>query len=246
MKAQVSFLKILCAWGVHLYTGTGLIVASAIATLIVRGGELSLYWSLTLMWVATFIDATDGYLARKARVKEVLPQFDGRRLDDLIDFITYTFLPLLLIWRASILPDNVSTILLIPLLASAYGFCQSNAKTDDGFFLGFPSNWNIVAFYLVILHPTSEVAIFYLLLFAVLTFVPVKYLYPSQPGKINVLTNILAAIWGAQVLWILVRLTSGESADAVYTAMCYSFFFPVYYVATSWLMTGFAWIRKNK
>ena len=29
----------------------------------------------------------------KVKVKEVVPGFDGRRLDDIIDFLTYTFFP---------------------------------------------------------------------------------------------------------------------------------------------------------
>ena len=104
------------------------------------------------MMIATAIDATDGWLARRARVKEVLPGFDGAALDNLIDFHTYTSLPLLLLWRADVLPGAAAWLLLLPLLASAYGFSQVNAKTDDGFFLGFPSYWNIVAFYLYVLH----------------------------------------------------------------------------------------------
>ena len=67
-------------------------------------------------------------------MKEVLPGFDGGALDNLIDFQTYTTLPLLLIWRAGLLPGDLAWLLLLPLLASAYGFSQANAKTDDGFF----------------------------------------------------------------------------------------------------------------
>src|SRR5205823_3206518 len=109
--------------------------------------------------------ATDGWFARRVRVKEVLPGFDGRRLDDLIDFQTYTSLPLLLIWRANLLPDGFGWCLLFPLLASAYGFCQVSAKTDDGYFLGFPSYWNLVAFYLYALNLPGWVSIALLVLF---------------------------------------------------------------------------------
>ena len=45
-------------------------------------------WSFVLMLVATLIDATDGTLARAIRIKDVLPDFDGRRLDDIVDFLT--------------------------------------------------------------------------------------------------------------------------------------------------------------
>ena len=138
-------------WCVHGYTALGLVAAGLIAVLLVQGGASSFRWCFLLMAVATIVDSTDGYLARKVRIKEVVPSFDGRRLDDLVDFLTYTFLPLLLIWRAGILPPGQEAWLFLPLLASAYGFCQVQAKTDDGYFLGFPSLWNVVALYLYML-----------------------------------------------------------------------------------------------
>ncbi|PYR40366.1 MAG: hypothetical protein DMF95_33695 [Acidobacteria bacterium] len=144
------------AWLVHLYTAMGLVAAAGMAVLIVRGGDASFRSAFFLMMVATAIDATDGWLARKARVKEMLPGFDGRALDDLIDFHTYTSLPLLLLWRADMLPGALAWLLILPLLSSAYFYSQVDAKTPDGFFLGFPSCWNIVAFYLYVLHPSSR------------------------------------------------------------------------------------------
>src|SRR5207249_2001322 len=111
-------------------------------------------------------------LARAARVKTVLPHFDGRRLDDLIDFLNYAFLPLFLIWRAAVLPAGYEGWLLLPLLASAYGFSQVEAKTVDGFFLGFPSYWNVVAVYLYALPFPPAVALGLVIGLSVLTFVP--------------------------------------------------------------------------
>src|SRR5205085_5710370 len=87
--------RALLAWCVHLYTALGLVAAAAIAALIVQGGADAFRWAFVLMLVATAIDATDGTLARRIRITEVLPGFDGRRLDDLIDFLNYSFLPLL-------------------------------------------------------------------------------------------------------------------------------------------------------
>ncbi len=92
-----SAFTIFLAWCVHLYTALGLVIAATIAVLLVQGGPWAFRWSFILMAVATFIDSTDGTLARKIRIKEVIPQFDGRKLDDITDFLTYTFLPLLLI-----------------------------------------------------------------------------------------------------------------------------------------------------
>ncbi|HKR00711.1 MAG TPA: hypothetical protein VJT09_08555, partial [Pyrinomonadaceae bacterium] len=198
-------MRKILAWGVHLYTALGLVAAAFMAVLIVRGGDDSFRAALLLMVLATLIDSTDGWLARRARVKEFAPTFDGRRLDDLIDFQTYTSLPLLLIWRAGLLTDGQAWWLLLPLLASAYGFSQVNAKTDDGFFLGFPSYWNIVAFYLYLLRPAPLVSLTLIFVLSLLTFIPWRYLYPSQRAPFSRLTNILAIIWVVLLLFILAR-----------------------------------------
>jgi phosphatidylcholine synthase len=183
------------AWLAHGYTALGLVCAAAIAVEIVRGGDAAFRSAFLLMMIATAIDATDGWLARKARVKEVLPGFDGRALDNLIDFHTYTSLPLLLLWRAGILPGGFGWLLLAPLVASAYGFSQVDAKTGDGFFLGFPSYWNIVAFYLYVLRPSVTVSAPVLVLFAGLTFVRTPYLYATRGGPFARTMNVGSAIW---------------------------------------------------
>jgi phosphatidylcholine synthase len=222
----------LFAWLVHLYTAMGLVCAAGIAALIVRGGEGSFRWAFFLMMVATAIDATDGWLARKARVKEVLPGFDGRALDDLIDFHTYTSLPLLLLWRAGTLPDGLAWLLLVPLLSSAYGFSQVNAKTPDGFFLGFPSYWNVVAFYLYVLHPQVWVSVTLIVVLAVLTFIPTRYIYATRGGPYAKLINVGGAIWSVTLGLVLLGWPGDRGTLAVA-----SLIYPLMYLALSAAVT---------
>jgi phosphatidylcholine synthase len=196
------------------------------------------------MAIATIIDATDGTLARAIRIKEVLPGFDGRRLDDLIDFLTYTFLPLFLLWRADI-PEGWTGVLLVPLLASAYGFCQVSIKTDDGYFLGFPSYWNFVAFYLYVLEPPKALSIGLLFIFALLTFVPTRYLYLSQRSRLNRITNFLAVGWTLLVFFILIELPVDGADSRTRTLAVASLFFPLYYLTASWIVSARLWsIRR--
>src|SRR5258706_10048883 len=220
------------AWLVHLYTAMGLVCAAGIAVLIVRGGETSFRLAFMLMMTATAIDATDGWLARKARVKDVLPGFSGRALDDLIDFHTYTSLPLLLLWRADALPGAAAWLLLAPLLASAYGFSQVKAKTDDGFFLGFPSYWNIVAFYLWVFHAPVWVAVALIVTLSVLTFIPTHYIYATQGGPFAALINGGALVWCGLIAWILL----GPVHD-VSTLATISLLYPLMYLALSAAVT---------
>lgn len=244
-------LRKLMAWSAHAYTALGLVAAAGIAVLLTQPevNADSFRWAFVLMLTATLIDATDGTLARRVRVKEVLPGFDGRRLDDLIDFLTYTCLPLLLLWRAGdqVLPAGSGWCLLLPLLASAYGFCQVSAKTDDGFFLGFPSYWNLVAFYLYVLQPPPWLSLAILVVLALLTFVPSRYLYPTQRGRLNAVTNFLGAIWTALLVWILLSLPAADTAHDLHVQRLtlISLFFPIYYFAASWFIS-LKWWRSRR
>jgi phosphatidylcholine synthase len=231
------------AWCVHLYTALGLAAAALIAVLLIRGGPDSFRWSFFLMLAATLVDATDGTMARRVGVKKVLPNFDGRKLDDLTDFLTYTFLPLLLIWRAELLPAGQQAWLLLPLLASAYGFCQIEAKTHDGYFLGFPSLWNVVAFYLYVLHLPGWLSLGVVVGLSLLTFVPSRYLYPSQPGPLNTLSNVLGAAWAFLLAWILIQLPAGSPGidDTTWNLALFSLFYPAFYMIASWSITVRRW-----
>jgi phosphatidylcholine synthase len=250
MRRPAIGVRRLLGWGVHFYTALGLVCAAGIAVLLANAAPdnvAAFRWTFVLMAVATVIDATDGTLARAVRIKETLPGFDGRRLDDIVDFLTYTSLPLFLVWRARLLPDGWDWALLLPLLASAYGFCQVSAKTDDGYFLGFPSYWNLVAFYLYVLRLPPWVALGAVVLLALLTFVPSRYLYPTQRGRLNKVTNLLSVPWAALLLGILWRLPEDDPEFGLARQLAVlSLFFPVYYMAASWLITLRLWRRTRR
>jgi phosphatidylcholine synthase len=215
-------------WLAHLYTGLGA-VAALMATLAVFRDD----YRGAFIWlgIQVFIDATDGVLARALRVKERLPHFDGARLDDIIDFLCYTFVPVLLLLRAALLPAGWGVAVgAFVLLASAYGFSQTAAKihTTDYFFTGFPSYWNLVALYLFLLRFTPEVNAAILLVFAVLVFVPIRYVYPSRTATLSTLTNTLGVLWAVLTMWIVWRLPALEGPWA-----WVSLLFPIYYFILS-------------
>ncbi len=252
-SARPTRLRSFLGWCVHFYTALGLVCAAGIAVALVDGGPAAFRRSFVLMLVATVIDATDGTLARAVRIREAVPGFDGRRLDDIIDFLTYTFLPLLLVWRARILPPGQEAWLLLPLLASAYGFCQVSIKTEDGYFLGFPSYWNLVAFYLYLLHTyvfplPGWLSLTVVAGFAVLTFVPSRYLYPSQRGRLNMVTNVVGGVWALLLAWMLYRLpVDGGDADEVTCGLILaSLAFPLYYLVVSWAVSVRVWRRGRR
>jgi phosphatidylcholine synthase len=242
-----SLLRVFLAWCVHLYTALGLVCAAWILVLIVRGDGASFRLAFWLMLLATLIDASDGTLARLVRIKEVLPGFDGRKLDELTDYLTYVALPLALIWRAELLPAGTDAWLLLPLLAGAYGFCQAEAKTDDGYFLGFPSYWNLVAFYLYVLRPLPGwLCLALVIVPALFTFVPSLYLYPSQKGWLNRLACLLGAGWALLLAVLLLVLPNDPVGDPTTRKLAlWSLSYPIFYLVASWALTVVLWRRKS-
>jgi phosphatidylcholine synthase len=222
--------SLLRAWCVHLYTALGAVVGF-VAILAIQDSAFQL--ALWLMSLAVVIDATDGSLARIARVKELIPWFDGDRLEDIIDYLNYVVVPSLFLLRAELLPaQDAIWLAALPLIASAYGFCQKEAKTADHYFLGFPSYWNIVVFYFYILKMPLWVNAFLIIFLSIMVFVPIRYIYPSRSPRLRLPTNVLGALWGLAVLIIIYQLP-----DPPRTLVFASLIFPAYYTCLSlWLV----------
>lgn len=214
------------AWFVHLYTASGA-VAAFFGTLAVFEGR----YRTAFLWMAAAIvvDATDGWLARAAEVKQVLPGFDGARLDDIVDYLTFVFLPVLLLFHAGALPPVWgAAVAAVVLLSSACGFAAADAKTDDHFFTGFPSYWNIVALYLYAAGtgPVFNAAV--LLVLSALVFVRVGYIYPTKTRVLRGPTLALGTIWAAMMMGVILLLP-----DVPAGLLIASLFFPVYYTVLS-------------
>jgi phosphatidylcholine synthase len=218
------------AAAVHLFTATGAVLALLMVHFSYQHEVEKVLW---LFLVAMVIDGTDGMLARRFQVKTVLPGFDGALLDNIVDYMTYALAPMALLWANGYLPDGAAggVVASIPLLASTYQFCRTDAKTDDHFFLGFPSYWNIVAFYVVVWELSSVATTVLLLVLAVLVFVPIKYLYPSRTEKLWYSNMTLATLWLA--LWAAI---TAQLPDAPAVLVGLSLVYVVYYIVVSlWL-----------
>jgi len=214
------------AWLVHMYTAFGAVLAFVGAWGVIHGSDRV---ALGAMLLATIVDATDGVLARRARVKHVLPQIDGARIDDIVDYITFVFLPLLLLDASGGLPRFlVFPVAAVVLLSSMYGFVAPDAKSSDHFFTGFPSYWNIVVLYLLLFGTSPRVNAIVLLALSALVFVRIGYVYPSRTPTLRPLTLALGAIWGAQIAAIIVLWPSPPPWLAIG-----SLAFPVYYLVLS-------------
>jgi phosphatidylcholine synthase len=218
-------------WAVHLYTALGTVCAfGAILATVQADYRLTFFWLVA----ATFIDATDGVLARAADVKTHVPDFDGARLDDIVDYLTYVFAPVFLMYRAGVLPEiwGVAVAAII-LLSSAFGFASTDAKADDHFFTGFPSYWNIVAVYLFAAELPQATNAAILLVLSALVFVRIGYVYPTRTPELRVLTLGLGAAWALMVIAIILLMP-----EVPRLLLLVSLFFPVYYSVLSLVLQG--------
>ena len=219
-------------WIAHFYTATGAVIA-----LLATGTTFAHNFRAVFIYfvAATFVDSTDGALARALKVKERLPHFDGAKLDDIIDYLMYVFVPALVVWQADMVPAAFP-ICAAMVLSSAYGFSQADAKvaSTDHFFTGFPSYWNIVVVYLYVLQLSQLTNAIILAVLAILVFVPIRYVYPSRTMALKWPTLVLGTMWAVVFTWIIWRL---PAVDGPWTMI--SLVFPVYYFALSlWLHAG--------
>src|SRR6266850_6667028 len=111
------------AWSVHLFTASGAVLAVFALLEIGRGGfaRAAIY-----MLAALAIDAVDGTLARRVGVAKRLPGIDGRRLDDIVDYLNYAIVPVVFLLALGAFVHW--SVALLPVLAGSYGFAQVDVK----------------------------------------------------------------------------------------------------------------------
>ena len=193
----------LLAWGVHIFTASGVIVGLlALVAIVDRDWRTA----LLLNFVAVLIDTVDGTLARIVRVKEVLPDVDGRMLDYVIDFINDVLVPTLLLYEAGLLPSSVRLVCCAAiLLVSCYHYTNLKAITDDFRFRGFPAMWNFVVFYVFVLGLSPVWNVVIIGVMCCLHFTPIDFIYPTRTIRFKKLTFSLVLLLAVVNLSILIK-----------------------------------------
>lgn len=214
-------------WALHLFTASGVVLGVLALQAIQQGNPMRAFlW----MVVATIIDSVDGTMARKLQVSSRVPRIDGRRLDDIVDFFTYVIVPVYFLLALGFF-GPYEWVFVLPLVSSALGFSNLQAKTEDNFFLGFPSYWNAVAIYIWLFQLSPFWTAWIVGFLAVLVLVPIRYLYPSKSNVLRLPTLVLCSIWGAQLLAQFLfpeRMPNWWMLSTIY--------FPVYYIGVSWAL----------
>jgi len=194
--------RVLPAALVHVFTALG-IVCALFATRAALAGA----WELMFAWLgaALLIDGIDGTFARMAKVSEHLPRFSGDRLDLVIDYVTYVFVPALALLQAGFLPGGWGLVLAsLILLSSLFHFSDTESKTDDHCFVGFPAIWNVVAFYAFAFAMPPWLCGTLVTVCVVLTFVPLRWAHPLRTPLLFPVTLGVMGLWclaAVAILW---------------------------------------------
>ena len=178
---------------VHVFTALG-VVFGFLALLATVDGKIP----EAFLWLAfaLFVDGVDGTLARAVNVKQNTPEIDGAILDNIIDYLNYVVVPVFIFYSLGMAPEQYLLLSCIAiLLVSCFTFINTNIKTDDFYFSGFPAIWNIVVLYFYILESSEFMNFIFVILFCVLTFIPFKYVHPFRVVEFRKITLMITSIW---------------------------------------------------
>jgi len=191
------------AFSVHIFTACG-----AGFALLAMVAAVAHDWALMFGWlgVALLIDGLDGPLARAADTAKNASRWSGDVLDLVVDFTTYVFVPAYAIVSAGLMPQLWALAMgfVITVTAALY-FADGNMKSDDNHFVGFPAVWNLIAFYLLLVKPSAWICVLVIAIFAVLTFVPIKFIHPVRVRRLRWLNTAALLAWSALAAVALVQ-----------------------------------------
>lgn len=188
---------------VHVFTGLGIVCA-----LMSMRAVLESRWEVAFAWlgVALVIDGIDGTFARLTDVAVKLPRFSGERLDLVIDYVTYVFIPALALMLGGYLPGWFGVVLVsLILLSSLFHFSDTESKAEDYSFVGFPSIWNVVAFYVFAFDLPAWATALLVMSCVVLTFVPMRWAHPMRTKALWPLTLLAVLLWSAAAFLALLH-----------------------------------------
>jgi phosphatidylcholine synthase len=186
------------AFSVHIFTALGAGIALIALLEAVRE-----HWAAMFAWLgaALVVDALDGPIARRLDVARVLPNWSGDVLDLVVDFVTYVFVPAYAIAASGLLLPLATPLLGGGIAVSgALYFADRRMKSADNHFRGFPGLWNVVAFYLFLLHPSPAVSSLGVVVLIVSTFLPFHVIHPMRVVRLRWLTLSLIAVWAVLVV----------------------------------------------
>jgi phosphatidylcholine synthase len=183
------------AFSVHILTASGSFLAFLGVVAAAEHRFVDMFWWLGL---ALLVDGIDGPIARKVRVKEVLPNWSGDTLDNIIDYVTYVLLPAFALYQSGMIGEPWSFVAAgMIVVSSAIYYADTGMKTEEYFFSGFPVVWNMIVFTLFVIEANGATALVVVGISVVLTFLPINFLHPVRVERLRPLNLGIFLAWSA-------------------------------------------------
>lgn len=181
------------AFSVHILTASGSFLAFLGVVAAAEHRFVDMFWWLGL---ALAVDGIDGPIARKVKVKEVLPNWSGDTLDNIIDYVTYVLLPAFALYQSGMIGEPWSFVAAgMIVVSSAIYYADMGMKTDEYFFSGFPVVWNMLIFSLFVIQASAVTALIMVFISVVLTFLPINFLHPVRVRRLRPLNMAIFFLW---------------------------------------------------
>ena len=227
-------MRVLLSYLVHLFTISGVLLSFlALLASIEQNLELVFFY----LALALFVDGVDGSMARMVDVKRHTPNINGENLDNIIDYLNYVFVPVFVIYWVDFVPPGMEIITAFIILAvSCYTFANSKIKTSDFYFSGFPALWNIVILYFYILDTDPFLNFLIICFFAILTFIPIKYLHPFRVKRFRFLSLAMLFIW--MITTVLILYFKGLSENVIQAAFILWIISNIYFIVLTIIRTS--------
>lgn len=212
----------IAAFAVHVFTASGAACAIMALLAATRADFVTMFaW----LGAALVIDGVDGTLARQLRVAQVLPRWSGETLDLVVDFSTYVLVPAFALAASNVLPPTLAVPLAIAVVMSSAIYCaDTQMKTADHCFRGFPVLWNVAAFHLFVLNAPAAITAMIVAFLIVLTFVPFRTIHPLRVQRWRTFSIAALVAWATLAVYALTQgLDPGPWVTLALTALAVYF-----------------------
>jgi phosphatidylcholine synthase len=201
------------AWAVHALTASGVIVGYIGLNSVIGGHARA-----AILWLigALVLDGVDGPIARKLDVRSRIPTLNGNSLDLIIDYFTCTIVPVAFLYRFDLLPDNtVVPVGFAILFVSALWMARTDQETPEGWFNGFPAEWNMIIPTLFLIRANLWVNLAVCLIFIGLTVSRVQFAHPISVREHRPVSMAFMFAWLGSMTWLAIAQRDVRSVRMV-------------------------------
>jgi len=160
-----------------------------------------------ILWLiaALVLDGIDGPIARKLAVRERIPNLNGNSLDLIIDYFTCTIIPVAFLDQFDLLPDNTTgPASFVILSVSAFWMARTDQETSDGWFRGFPAEWNMVIPTLFLIGADRWVNLLICAVFCMFTLSKIQFAHPVSVREQRPISIAFMVAWLGSMMWLAI------------------------------------------